>query len=436
MIISICSYKNGVGCSLLSWNLANLFQLTYFQPDKNSSYKEYNKKRQKYIQDIYKDSLDLQKSYLNKVIAMDFCENIKDENNIPHGIYDIGSQNLDKEYSIRILKNSDCIIVPTFLDYDTHSKTSDTIDHIYNQNEDANIIVLLNRLEKRVNQSTIQYQTNIKYNLLGFFPNITIKTLRYEYTMFLDNEEGRFFLDHILQPLNYKENENEAKISKYYESDSPDIGPRIEVLIKENQIYKDKLLELQTIDNIELLNMILLYTYELSKIKGDLKIKEIMDEELQSLEDEKNEFANYAKTKLSELEYEYKKYDKKDSDLSKEEQARKQAIQDEANKIVTSAKQEAKKIKEKIDQFDLSIVHENLALYKTSAIMGIFLNVNIANYITGLGSYDKHELLVDMLNTYQHIDLKYIFDGKGIQTNFQLLNDIFDISKTIKESLK
>ena len=171
-MILVMNKKNGVGCTILTYNLGRLFNIPiYVKPNSFMLDDEH----QDYFQTV-------------KKIA----------HNNTLGILDIGTD-VEKKYVQKFLKDGivNIIVIPMDFGYETILKTRETAEYIREINDTIDIVFILNRLDKNDRERDFNYRNF----LLEQFPDLTsthnyhLTYLRNSYSLFSNMDIGEYLFE-------------------------------------------------------------------------------------------------------------------------------------------------------------------------------------------------------------------------------------------------
>lgn len=183
-MILVLNKKNGVGSSLISYNLSRLFNLPLFTTKNN---------------------------FMRNINLRDDFPTVK---LIPHsykkGIYDVGSHNLTKTLTHKLLLNTKLLIVPFELGYESTIKAIETVKYIQSRKPEIKVLLILNRLDKHDDDRDFNYTREAKAMLEEHFTlgrsleyydsNVYLTYLRNSYSLFSYSHRGDYFLDRMYKP--------------------------------------------------------------------------------------------------------------------------------------------------------------------------------------------------------------------------------------------
>jgi len=183
-MILVLNKKNGVGSSLISYNLSRLYNLPLFTTETNFMLS-------KDIRDDFPTVKSMPKSYKK-------------------GIYDVGSHNLTKTMTHKLLLNTKLLIVPFELSYESTIKAIETIKYVQSRKPDIKVLLILNRLDKHDEDRDFNYTKEVKNILTDYFSlghslqdyssNVFLTYLRNSYSLFSYSHQGDYFLDRMYKP--------------------------------------------------------------------------------------------------------------------------------------------------------------------------------------------------------------------------------------------
>jgi hypothetical protein len=190
-VITFFNFKNGVGKTTLSYNLARYLKCKVYE------------EKEDFISFVFSKNEDYnQKSFLI---------NAKKEK-IPYGVYDLNENNPKKIQLV--ISQSDYILIPTYLDYKDLIKTLASLEYAYKINSEAKLIVVFNRLlthgistERAFTQEAELFLNNNK----TFDADIHFLYVRNNRVWFEESINGKYFFDFFLLEI---EGTSEIKLSK------------------------------------------------------------------------------------------------------------------------------------------------------------------------------------------------------------------------------
>lgn len=195
--------KPGVGCTTLAYNLSRLLDKPLYV--NNDSF---------LLED---DRFSNSTPTIQKITASK-----------TDGIYDIGTK-IDQPLYQKFIKTCNLIIVPMELGYESIVKTAQTIRYIKAIRLDAEIVIILNRLNSGDSDRDFNYKFEAisKLHELGVevyqdtidFPGnekVILTYLRNAYLLFEGYENGEYFLDKF-KKTNYDEEKNKKRSKKDFD---------------------------------------------------------------------------------------------------------------------------------------------------------------------------------------------------------------------------
>lgn len=179
-MILVVNKKNGVGSSLIGYNLSRLYSLPLFTTATNFMLSRDYKKKFPTVKPTPK--------------------------NYKKGIYDVGSHNLTKTLTHKLLLNTKLVIVPFELGYESVIKAVETVKYIQTRKPNIKVLLILNRLDKHDDERDFNYTADVKQILrdndirIGqpadfYDDNVYLTYLRNSYSLFSNTEQGECFLD-------------------------------------------------------------------------------------------------------------------------------------------------------------------------------------------------------------------------------------------------
>ncbi len=197
------SKKNGTGCTTIALTLSKLLNKPLY---------------------VNSDSFLLEDSNFS-----DFKPEIKKITATKtDGIFDVGSQ-IERPLVKKIIKNSELIIIPMELGYETTVRTVETIRYVRSIKPNIAIVIILNKLNSGDSERDFNYKFEMinllaKYKIEIYndtidFPNnnkVTLTYLRHSYLLYDKYENGEYFLDKY-KLTTYEEKKKELRDTKEFD---------------------------------------------------------------------------------------------------------------------------------------------------------------------------------------------------------------------------
>ena len=180
--------KNGVGTSILAWNIAHILELTLYHHDK-AMHQMFNDERQVNIEEGRIQPKSIPVYQINK-------------REFKSGVYDLGAD-INYGYVRQILEKSKVVVIPVELGAEVFFKTMATIEYVKRFNSKCKIFIVFNKLDnsdsKRERKYTAAIHDEIEDRYQDIKERIQFYYIRYAFALFRNQDEGFYLLDHYIR---------------------------------------------------------------------------------------------------------------------------------------------------------------------------------------------------------------------------------------------